>query len=72
MTDKITAKLLAGTLPAGLSAPSYDRNAVKSSIVHIGAGGFHRSHQQHYPGLFTAISREGARSPRARPIIFTF
>ncbi|MCP4289172.1 MAG: mannitol dehydrogenase family protein [bacterium] len=48
MTDKITAKLLAGTLPTGLSSPSYDRNLVKSSIVHIGAGGFHRSHQQRY------------------------
>ena len=48
MTEKLTTGLLAGTLAAGVSPPSYDRNSVKSSIVHIGAGGFHRSHQQHY------------------------
>ena len=48
MTDKITAKLLAGSLPQGVLSPSYDRDSVKSSIVHIGGGGFHRSHQQYY------------------------
>lgn len=48
MTDKLNAKLLAGSLPADVAAPAYDRNSVTGSIVHIGAGGFHRSHQQHY------------------------
>jgi len=31
-----------------LACPSYDRNAVKAGIVHIGVGGFHRSHQAYY------------------------
>ena len=48
MADKVSAKILAGTFSQGVSLPSYARNSVKSSVVHIGAGGFHRSHQQHY------------------------
>ena len=48
MIGKITAKLLAGNLPEAVSSPSYERKSLKSSIVHIGAGGFHRSHQQCY------------------------
>lgn len=31
-----------------LSCPAYDREAVKTGIVHIGVGGFHRSHQAYY------------------------
>lgn len=31
-----------------LSTPSYDRQAIRSGIVHIGVGGFHRSHQAYY------------------------
>jgi mannitol 2-dehydrogenase len=31
-----------------LSTPSYDRQALKTGIVHIGVGGFHRSHQAYY------------------------
>ena len=56
MADKVSAKLLAGTLPQGVSSPPYDRNSVKSSIVHIGAGGFHRSHQQYYMDRLLAES----------------
>lgn len=48
MLNKVNRRLLAATLPEGVSSSSYDRNSVISSIVHIGAGGFHRSHQQHY------------------------
>jgi mannitol 2-dehydrogenase len=32
------------TLPAGVRAPQYDLAAVTPGIVHIGVGGFHRSH----------------------------
>lgn len=31
-----------------LSCPSYDRETLKTGIVHIGVGGFHRSHQAYY------------------------
>ena len=41
-----TAKLssLAGSLPV----PSYDRTRVRTGIVHLGVGAFHRSHQAMY------------------------
>jgi len=57
MTDVVSARLLADALPSGVSAPSYDRDSLQSSIVHIGAGGFHRSHQQHY--LDRVLSQTG-------------
>ena len=31
-----------------IPCPSYDRQALKTGIVHIGVGGFHRSHQANY------------------------
>ena len=31
-----------------LSGPNYDRQALKTGIVHVGVGGFHRSHQAYY------------------------
>ncbi|MGZ0708385.1 mannitol dehydrogenase family protein [Coraliomargarita sp. W4R53] len=31
-----------------LACPSYDRSQVKAGIIHIGVGGFHRSHQAYY------------------------
>ncbi len=31
-----------------ISTPSYDRTAIKTGIVHIGVGGFHRAHQAYY------------------------
>ncbi|WP_145560592.1 mannitol dehydrogenase family protein [Yersinia bercovieri] len=33
------------TLPASVQLPTYDRTALKSRIVHIGFGAFHRAHQ---------------------------
>lgn len=36
------------TIAANISCPSYDRSALKTGIVHIGVGGFHRSHQAYY------------------------
>jgi len=37
-----------GQLNAGVSLPRYDRRRVTTGIVHIGVGGFHRSHQAMY------------------------
>jgi mannitol 2-dehydrogenase len=39
------------TLPrssASVSTPAYDRGQVRTGIVHLGVGGFHRSHQAMY------------------------
>jgi len=33
------------SLPAAVSLPAYDRDALKSRIVHLGFGAFHRAHQ---------------------------
>jgi len=35
-------------LPARVQRPGYDRQSVRQGIVHIGVGGFHRSHQAVY------------------------
>lgn len=35
-------------LPKDVILPSYDRNAIKSGIVHLGIGAFHRAHQAFY------------------------
>ena len=35
-------------LPPEVSAPGYDRSALRPGIVHIGVGGFHRAHQAVY------------------------
>lgn len=35
-------------LPPELDAPRYDRAALRAGIVHIGVGGFHRSHEAAY------------------------
>ncbi|MEL6573199.1 MAG: mannitol dehydrogenase family protein [Pseudomonadota bacterium] len=35
-------------LPQDISAPNYDRAALKPGIVHIGLGNFHRAHQAWY------------------------
>jgi len=34
-----------------IACPSYDRNKVKAGIVHIGVGGFHRSHEAYYTNV---------------------
>jgi mannitol 2-dehydrogenase len=36
------------SLSTSVSTPSYDRGAVRTGIVHLGVGGFHRSHQAMY------------------------
>ena len=44
-----------GTLPElAVPVPTYDRDALRVGIVHIGVGGFHRAHQAMYlDRLFT-------------------
>ncbi|WP_410014301.1 mannitol dehydrogenase family protein [Sodalis sp. C49] len=39
------ATLASHHLPAGVQQPGYDRGLLKSRIVHIGFGAFHRAHQ---------------------------
>jgi mannitol 2-dehydrogenase len=36
------------SLPSSVSRPTYDRARVRPGIVHLGVGGFHRSHQAMY------------------------
>jgi mannitol 2-dehydrogenase len=36
------------SLPKNIVGPSYDRSQVTSGIVHVGVGGFHRSHEAYY------------------------
>ncbi|NHN37176.1 mannitol dehydrogenase family protein [Pseudomaricurvus alcaniphilus] len=49
MKDIIELKQESLALLAGkVACPSYDRNKVKAGIVHIGVGGFHRSHEAYY------------------------
>lgn len=35
-------------MPPNVKTPSYNRDKVKTSIVHIGVGNFHRSHEAYY------------------------
>lgn len=44
---KLNAKNLS-SLPKEVSVPAYDRTRVKTGIVHVGIGGFHRAHQAFY------------------------
>jgi mannitol 2-dehydrogenase len=37
-----------GSIGPGVDLPDYDRTAVRTGIVHLGVGGFHRSHQAMY------------------------
>jgi mannitol 2-dehydrogenase len=45
-------------LNAGVARPRYDRRQVTAGIVHIGVGGFHRSHQAMY--IDTLMNRGAA------------
>ncbi|MDU0368038.1 mannitol dehydrogenase family protein [Microbacterium sp. NPDC089180] len=46
MTELTAAAL--PSLAADVSVPTYDRSAVRSRIVHVGVGGFHRAHEAMY------------------------
>jgi mannitol 2-dehydrogenase len=45
---------------AGTEVPRYDRTAVTPGILHIGVGGFHRSHQAAYLDALLALDPEAA------------
>jgi fructuronate reductase len=47
MTPRLSSQSLA-RLPAGVGRPGYERRAVKTGIVHLGIGAFHRAHQAVY------------------------
>ena len=47
MTARLTQAALAG-LPASVERPRYDRAKVRTGIVHLGVGAFHRAHQAVY------------------------
>lgn len=42
-----------------IPVPTYDRKQVKTGIVHIGVGGFHRSHQAYY--IHQLLQKNGAK-----------
>ncbi len=46
-TRKLNAKNL-HLFPGEVAIPAYDRSKIKTGIVHIGIGGFHRSHEAYY------------------------
>jgi fructuronate reductase len=47
MADRLNETAL-GRLPMGIARPRYDRHAMRTGIVHLGVGAFHRAHQAVY------------------------
>jgi fructuronate reductase len=47
MPDRLNDDALAD-LPARVQRPAYDRSAIRTGIVHLGVGAFHRAHQAVY------------------------
>jgi fructuronate reductase len=47
MSDRLNQDSLAD-LPEDVRRPAYDRRAIKTGIVHLGVGAFHRAHQAVY------------------------
>jgi len=47
MSDRLNEDSIAD-LPESIRRPAYDRRAVKTGIVHLGVGAFHRAHQAVY------------------------
>ena len=41
LLDPVTAS----TLPASVTRPNYDRAQVRTGVVHLGLGAFHKAHQ---------------------------
>ena len=44
-------------LPESVVVPKYDRSQLQAGIVHIGVGGFHRSHEAFYTDEFLSLSQ---------------
>ena len=71
-TDRLCDATLA-QLPADVARPTYDRGAVRTGIVHLGVGAFHRAHQAAYTDAVLAagdarwsITAASLRSPDTR------
>ncbi len=47
MADRLSEATL-GRLPLGIARPRYDRRGMRTGIVHLGVGAFHRAHQAVY------------------------
>lgn len=45
--NRLSSEFLSN-LPSGIEKPAYDRKAVRTGIVHLGIGAFHRAHQAVY------------------------
>lgn len=55
MNTQSTVRLANKTLsqvPKSIVVPTYDRSKLKSGIVHVGVGGFHRSHEAFYTDAY--------------------
>lgn len=46
--QRVLNEAAVGELASSVAVPSYDRRALRRSIVHLGVGGFHRAHQAVY------------------------
>ena len=69
---RLSGKTLA-QLPAGVGRPAYDRGMLRTGIVHLGVGAFHRAHQAVYTeevlqagDLRWGITAASLRSPDTR------
>ncbi|MDX6749821.1 mannitol dehydrogenase family protein [Geminicoccaceae bacterium 1502E] len=72
MVERLSESVL-GRLPACVERPAYDRGAVRTGIVHLGIGAFHRAHQAVYTDAVLAagdrrwgICGVSLRSPATR------
>ena len=48
MTIRVTQSNLDAIAAQGIAVPRYDRSALGPRILHLGVGGFHRSHMALY------------------------
>ncbi|MGK6318862.1 mannitol dehydrogenase family protein [Sphingomonas sp. DT-204] len=55
MTDRLSLSSLS-SLPQAVTRPSYDRASVRTGVVHLGIGAFHRAHQA---AVFDAALTDG-------------
>jgi fructuronate reductase len=72
MSQRLREATLAA-LPPGIAGPRYDRSAMRSGIVHLGLGAFHRAHQAAYTDAILSegdlrwgITSASLRSPATR------
>ena len=72
MSERLSETTL-GRLPPSVARPGYHRSALRTGIVHLGAGAFHRAHQAAYTDAVLAagdmrwgITAASLRSPATR------